>query len=491
MAVNFKLLRTDTADKRPTAAQLSIGELGLNYDATTPGLFFEDDAGGVRKIGPMEVGSSAPNASPAGSSGNSTGELWLDNSTGHVLKYYTGSAWTAITNTGDAGSDTQVIFNDGGSYAGDSTFTFNKTSNVLTVEEVQGRLCGPITFEAKAASVLARGDVLFVSSVDSGVPVVKKADADDATKVPAIGLCDTVASSIGDTVHVIVSGYIENIDTDTVGYNLNDELFLDTTVGGLTTTPPTGESAVVQHIGTVVKVDSSAGIINVNVSGVDRNPNLNNGNIFIGNGSNQAITDAFTDVLNDQAGISSSASATALTIDSSQNLTLAGSLSFSTANDILIQDNSATALEVKEGTNAYMTFVTTDGSEKVSFSKTMACDATGNSLTVADTLRIAQNGSGLRMTNVGAFDNDGSDGFRVYATNSLYLRANGENGGGLVIDSTDQNVKVDNDLIQTPSAAITPANNGELVVEATSNTTLTFKLKGSDGTVRSGTITLS
>ena len=138
-----------------------------------------------------------------------------------------------------------------------------------------------------------------------------------------------------------------------------------------------------------------------------------------------------------------------------------------------------------------MTFDTTNGSEKVTFDKTMACDATGNSITVADTLRIAQNGSGLRMTNVGAFDNDGSDDFRVYATNTLYLRANGETGGGLVIDSTNQNVKVDNDLIQTPSAAVTPANNGELVVEATSNTTLTFKLKGSDGTVRSGTITLS
>ena len=47
------------------------------------------------------------------------------------------------------------------------------------------------------------------------------------------------------------------------------------------------------------------------------------------------------------------------------------------------------------------------------------------------------------------------------------------------------------DIVQTPSATVTPANNGELMVEATNNTTLTFKYKGSDGTVRSGTITLS
>jgi len=46
-------------------------------------------------------------------------------------------------------------------------------------------------------------------------------------------------------------------------------------------------------------------------------------------------------------------------------------------------------------------------------------------------------------------------------------------------------------LVQNPAASIAPASNGELVVEATNNTTLTFKLKGSDGTVRTGTLTLS
>ena len=43
----------------------------------------------------------------------------------------------------------------------------------------------------------------------------------------------------------------------------------------------------------------------------------------------------------------------------------------------------------------------------------------------------------------------------------------------------------------SPPASVTPANNGELMVEATSNTTLTFKFKGSDGTVRSGTVILA
>lgn len=42
-----------------------------------------------------------------------------------------------------------------------------------------------------------------------------------------------------------------------------------------------------------------------------------------------------------------------------------------------------------------------------------------------------------------------------------------------------------------PAASVTPANNGEVTFQLTSNTSLTFKVKGSDGTVRSGSITLA
>lgn len=40
-------------------------------------------------------------------------------------------------------------------------------------------------------------------------------------------------------------------------------------------------------------------------------------------------------------------------------------------------------------------------------------------------------------------------------------------------------------------ASVTPATNGEMMIELTSNTSLTFKVKGSDGTVRSAALTLS
>lgn len=42
-----------------------------------------------------------------------------------------------------------------------------------------------------------------------------------------------------------------------------------------------------------------------------------------------------------------------------------------------------------------------------------------------------------------------------------------------------------------PQASAVPQEIGDLVIQATSNTSLTFKLKGTDGTVRTGSITLA
>jgi len=98
MAVNFKLLRTSTANKRPTAAQLGEGELALNFDAADPGLFFEDDDGDIRKVGPTTVAAVAPNTNPQGSAGNSTGEMWLGpGPPPDVLKVYGGTQWVVVT----------------------------------------------------------------------------------------------------------------------------------------------------------------------------------------------------------------------------------------------------------------------------------------------------------------------------------------------------------------------------------------------------------
>jgi hypothetical protein len=101
MASTVKHLRSSTASKRPTASGLAEGQLAINTASGTPGLFLKNSAGTVVKVGPVHVGASAPNAVPAGSAGNSTGELWVNNSaTIHGLNYYTGSAFVNLTPSG-------------------------------------------------------------------------------------------------------------------------------------------------------------------------------------------------------------------------------------------------------------------------------------------------------------------------------------------------------------------------------------------------------
>tara|TARA_S200002703_G_scaffold102303_1_gene88603 strand:+ start:7920 stop:10238 length:2319 start_codon:yes stop_codon:yes gene_type:complete len=89
-------LRTNTSHKRPTSVGLSDGQIAINTNSGSAGVFFKDADDNVVKVGPAHVGTSAPNSSPAagGSTGNSIGEFWLDTTGGnYVLKIWDGSAW--------------------------------------------------------------------------------------------------------------------------------------------------------------------------------------------------------------------------------------------------------------------------------------------------------------------------------------------------------------------------------------------------------------
>ena len=112
MALNFLLKRSGTASKRPVAASMALGEVDINYDASTGGLFYKDSAGSVVKVGPAEVGSAAPNATPAGSSGNSAGEFWYDTGTSS-LKMWDGTSWVSTGGSGGSGTVTDITAGTG------------------------------------------------------------------------------------------------------------------------------------------------------------------------------------------------------------------------------------------------------------------------------------------------------------------------------------------------------------------------------------------
>lgn len=82
-----------------------------------------------------------------------------------------------------------------------------------------------------------------------------------------------------------------------------------------------------------------------------------------------------------------------------------------------------------------------------------------------------------------------TDGNTYSPTERMRVNTNGR--VGINETSPDYQLDVNGTFGFTPGTSVTPVDNGDVVIEATDNTTLTFKLKGSDGTIRTATLTLA
>jgi len=166
-------------------------------------------------------------------------------------------------------------------------------ANFINLNSDKVEVSGAIVFAAKAGEALAMGDVVYVSGVSGNEPVVSKADADDASKMPAFGLAEADAS-LNAAVNVVTFGTLYDLDTS--GFTAGDTVYVSTTAGGLTATKPAGEASLIQNIGKVIRPHAAAGSIKVGGAGRSNDtPNLNNGNVFIGNASNQVETRALVE----------------------------------------------------------------------------------------------------------------------------------------------------------------------------------------------------
>ena len=156
-----------------------------------------------------------------------------------------------------------------------------------------GDLRGATEFQAKAGEDITKGDPLYISTFDvsGNKPIVGIADADDSNKMPCFGLAKDTASN-NSNVSVVTFGTLSGLNTSS--FTLGDILYISTS-GALTNIKPAGESAKIQNIGKVQRVHGSNGSIKVGGAGRTNDvPNLNLGNVFIGNSSNQAVARGLT-----------------------------------------------------------------------------------------------------------------------------------------------------------------------------------------------------
>jgi hypothetical protein len=173
----------------------------------------------------------------------------------------------------------------------------------ITATDFVGPLNGAIQFTAKNTSggTLTVGQVVYISGISGNTPTVELADADDAAKMPAYGLV-AVAAADNDPVEITTFGPLTNVKTDYAGWQVGDTLYVSTTPGTLTNVAPTGEGTLLQNLGRIRRVQQSAGSITVGGAGrTNATPNLNDGNVFIGNASNQAAARAL--VIGDTTGL--------------------------------------------------------------------------------------------------------------------------------------------------------------------------------------------
>ena len=340
----------------------------------------------------------------------------------------------------------------------------------LTATDFVGPLNGPIRFTAKNTSggTLTVGQVVYISGISGNTPTVGLADADDSAKMPAYGLV-AVETVNNEPVEVITFGALTNVKTDYAGWALGDTLYVSTTAGELTNTAPAGESSLIQNLGRIRRLHLSAGSITVGGAGrTNATPNLNNGNVFIGDATNHSVARAL--VVADTTGLQSA-------LDGKTTEAYVG-----TQIAALVDSSPATLDTLNELAAAlgddpnFATTVTTSIGEKLPLAGgTLTGDvAHGDNVKAkfgaGDDLQIYHDGINSYIKDVG--------------TGALVLQSNGT---AFVIEKTDG----ENMILAETDGAVTLYNNGASKLATTSTGVDVTGTVTTDGLVTQGDLTFT
>lgn len=230
-------------------------------------------------------GSGLTNVGGGGSPAGSVNEIQFNNGAGAFAASanlsYDGTTLTSSTHvpTGDATVD-----------LGSETLKWNK----VYAEDVISDLNGAVRFTAKndEGAEITKGQAVYIKGISGNTPTVALAAADDPSKMPAFGLVHANANDQA-SVEIVTLGTLYTVNT--LGCPVGESIYVATgsggTSGSLNPVAPTGSSQI-QNIGMCMRQHNSAGSIKVGGAGrANATPNLDEGYIFVGNGTDQSVAD--------------------------------------------------------------------------------------------------------------------------------------------------------------------------------------------------------
>ena len=150
---------------------------------------------------------------------------------------------------------------------------------------------------------VSKGDPLVITGYhgSSGPAIVERADATNATKMPAYGVAIEDYANNATGLMIAVGDFD---DFDTSGYSVGDTLYV-AVGGGMTNVKPTG-TALIQNMGIVSRSNANNGQAEIVAIGRTNDvPNLPEGRLFVGTSDNTSLTSdvVYIDDTNDRVGI--------------------------------------------------------------------------------------------------------------------------------------------------------------------------------------------
>jgi predicted RecA/RadA family phage recombinase len=218
----------------------------------------------------------------------------------------------------------------------------------------------------QTGSLIPKGTPVYQTGAAGQTLTIAPSDAADPNTMPSIGVAASDIAN-GDTGRIIHSGYIKGLDTS--AFNEGDRIYV-ADGGGYQVNRPAGENNVVQFLGVVTKVDATSGSIVVfNTASAYSVPNLNDGNIFIGDSTNTYTTATLdTSIVPENGSLYFTDARAKTAIESSTHLTVDGGTFYidTDANRIGINDTSPQyALDVTGSIGIAGTEVIDSGGEVV------------------------------------------------------------------------------------------------------------------------------